>query len=94
MVTNSLLAFEGTFAGPTRLAVCVLSRNRSAGILAQRRISASAWFCGQNLQLTVFLIHASAASRHGPGFQGRRFLEFRGRAIHVFCLNVSERDSD
>ena len=32
--------------GPVRLTVGVLSRNRSAGILAQRRISASAWFCG------------------------------------------------
>ena len=31
---------------PVRLSVCVLSRNRGAGILAEQRISASAWFCG------------------------------------------------
>jgi hypothetical protein len=29
-----------------------------------------------------------------PVFTGAAFLEFRGRAIHVFCLNVSERDHD
>ena len=41
------------------------------------------------------MMHASAASRHGPGFHGRRFSRVQGdRAIHVLCLNVSERDHD
>jgi hypothetical protein len=88
-------AYAGPSRRPTTWLFVVSGHNRSAGILAQRRISASVWFYGQKPAVGGIL--DARERRVSPRFRFSRapfFSSSGGRAIHVFCLNLSERDHD